>query len=446
MNLTPNYLSSYDAVLQSWRPLGLIGRGTYGYVYRSGCLFNEQPLVIKEQYAKDAQEACTAANERTLLHGCCDWPLIPHTVRVVASIAEERIDGLCRYANLLEDGRRDLEKHYLSQEASPATLKDILCIFRQALEALEVFHLNWLHGDIAPPNMLWNPVTRHLKLCDFGLAANKEGTTQVVYRPLYRPPETWQRKNIRRTGTPGDIWALAMTICHLILKRRLPTSLGRDKNARLQAYRHTLQLDDLPPEEGTNSSPKKPQSVYEKIRQKLGYNDQKVEGLIDLLQKMFKFQPASRITAANALQHPLFTKLSDDIVLHIDYAQDLPPIQMHIRDRDDLQNNLTLHLPNLHSCFHLKNPQRNFEVQILDSQQKMYVCEPLLENHDTVTYTSSTPGPTIWAYPLQGVTGSSSQNTSSSSSKVVSPMLPLTPPPILPLRQNGKRKFQFGNR
>ncbi|OGN56279.1 MAG: hypothetical protein A3D96_02405 [Chlamydiae bacterium RIFCSPHIGHO2_12_FULL_44_59] len=406
---------SYDDILNTWGGRGeKLSSGQYGTVYRVKRSHpNEPQRVIKEQCFKRKRQYLhhIPENERKVLENC---NTVPHIVQLVDSVTEQKKKMPWRYANLLEDGGTDLYKHYLSPGASPATIQDIIRITKQLLECFQIFHGFWLHGDIKPRNILINE-KGHVQVADLGLVANSTGTAEVVHAEAYRPPETWKPQGNRHTGTSGDMWAIGVTIYELMTGELLFPNCT--KAARTQVYRD--KLGELPPIIIQNNK----QTLVpfeEDIRNKWGNNNQQVESLIHLVQKMLKLEPESRITAAAALQDPLFTRYSDDIALKIDCAPpDLPPITMHIEDEADPCNQLTLRLPHSEFCFHLKKSSKPFHIRLTSDNGEEYKGTHHLENNFIVTYTRL-PEPTILAYRPQPII--------ESSPRAASPILPLIPP------------------
>jgi len=163
--------------------------------------------------------------------------------------------------------------------ADEATLKRFM---RELLGALTYIHKkNIVHCDIKIENILAHiPKGRtypSLKLCDFGLSKRVDPTTQQVYiekrmgTRSYMAPEI---KDSSRISTKVDIWALGL-VFYKMCTTYLPDQICRDWWVKDQ----TVPFRE---DEWTNRSPE----------------------LKDLISKMLRVEPTTRISAQEAMNHP----------------------------------------------------------------------------------------------------------------------------------------------
>lgn len=75
-----------------------------------------------------------------------------------------------------------------------------------------------VHYDIKPGNIVYSS-PRSAVLLDFGQASQADDPVPRTGTPWYVPPE-YQTANSR--GAAGDIWALGVTMLHVLKKTRLP--------------------------------------------------------------------------------------------------------------------------------------------------------------------------------------------------------------------------------
>lgn len=71
---------------------------------------------------------------------------------------------------------------------------------------------SFIHDDVKPDNIIWDPQSRNSVLIDFGAALNRKALPEDFFNPSgtppYAPPEYLQR----RKGMGGDVWALGVTM------------------------------------------------------------------------------------------------------------------------------------------------------------------------------------------------------------------------------------------
>ena len=212
-------------------------------------------------------------------------------------------------------------------------LEEVSRIVHHVLHALN-FALNApgsiIHRDLKPENVLANEVfmggrLHHniVKLADWGMACesngNKKQQTNLVQTRMYRAPEVF-------LGMPYDsaidVWSTGCLLVELLQC----TPLFPSKNA----YHHFDMVKDLlgnPPSHmspvETSDKPTTPlvsnmkgplsfegrkKNIMAKIHRSRPrqVNHKKLDDLGDLATKMLEWDPQTRITAADALQHPCF--------------------------------------------------------------------------------------------------------------------------------------------
>ena len=189
-----------------------------------------------------------------------------------------------------------------------------------------------LHADIKPDNILVNESRTTVKICDFGSAmfsGDNEITPYLVSR-FYRSPEVILGLPYDH---PMDMWSIGCVIYELFTGQIL--FKGRTNNDMLKcmmdvkgpfpkkmikkaefAFKHfdlhdanlafTLEEEDLvtkqPVKRNINNPVKK--EGFSKLLSNHSDNKKKVTHLIDLLERIFVFEPEKRITPIQALNHP----------------------------------------------------------------------------------------------------------------------------------------------
>jgi cyclin-dependent kinase len=190
----------------------------------------------------------------------------------------------------------------------PYTVKSFLF---QLLQGIRFCHAHRvLHRDLKPQNLLIN-MQGQLKLADFGLARAfgipVRNYTHEVVTLWYRAPDVLMGS--RKYSTQVDIWSVGCIFAEMVTGR--PLFPGQTDAEQLQMIFQALgtptlkswpSMADLPDYKGP-SLPQYPGSSLSKFVKRLDKLG------IDLLTRMLQHDPAKRISAEAALQHPFFNDL-----------------------------------------------------------------------------------------------------------------------------------------
>ncbi|KAJ2557693.1 TFIIH complex serine/threonine-protein kinase subunit kin28 [Coemansia sp. RSA 1933] len=275
-----------------------LGEGTYAVVYLGHHIKTQRKVAIKK---------IKLGNMRSGLD--------MSAIREVKALRElrhpnviELIDVFSHKTNLnlvLEFLDTDLE-NVIKDKSLVFMPADIKSWMMMALRGLDHCHRCWLlHRDLKPNNFLIAS-DGQLKLADFGLArefgdVKRAMTSQTVTR-WYRAPELLLGA-ANYTGSI-DIWAMGCIFAELLLRAPyLPGDSDLEQLTTIFKARGTPTEDDWP---GMSKLP-------------MGFNFEKYpkpsladlfhgasEDALDLMNRMLTYNPVTRITAAEALQHPYF--------------------------------------------------------------------------------------------------------------------------------------------
>ncbi|GLT69208.1 hypothetical protein SLA2020_413770 [Shorea laevis] len=187
---------------------------------------------------------------------------------------------------------------------SPADIKSYL---QMTLKGLAFCHKKWvLHRDMKPNNLLIGS-NGQLKLADFGLARifgspDRKFTHQVFAR-WYRAPELLF--GTKQYGAGVDVWAAACIFAELLLRRPF-----------LQGSSDIDQLGKIFAAFGTPTPSQWPDMAY--LPDYVEYQYVPAPPLrslfpiasddaLDLISKMFTYDPKARISVQQALEHRYFS-------------------------------------------------------------------------------------------------------------------------------------------
>uniref|UniRef100_A0A7N0UFN7 Protein kinase domain-containing protein n=1 Tax=Kalanchoe fedtschenkoi TaxID=63787 RepID=A0A7N0UFN7_KALFE len=277
----------------------VLGEGTYGVVFKAIDTKTGQVVAIKKIRLGKQKEGVnfTALREIKLLKELKDPNIIelsdafPHkgNLHLVFEFMETDLEAVIRDRNIF---------------LSPGDIKSYI---QMTLKGLAVCHKKWvLHRDMKPNNLLIG-ANGQLKLADFGLArifgSPDRRFTHQVFARWYRAPELLF--GTKQYGVGVDVWAAACIFAELLLRRPF-----------LQGSSDIDQLGKIFAAFGTPKPSQWPDMVY--LPDYVEYQHVPAPPLrslfpmtsddtLDLLSKMFTYDPKVRISAQQALEHRYFT-------------------------------------------------------------------------------------------------------------------------------------------
>lgn len=283
-----------------------LGRGKYSEVFEGINVITNETCVIKilkpvkkkkiKREIKILQNLCGGNNIVKLL----DVTLEPHSK--TPSLIFERVNNV------------DFKILY-------PLLSDIDIRFYmfELLKALEFAHANGImHRDVKPQNVMIDPKQRKLRLIDWGLAEfyhpDQDYNVRVASR-YYKGPELLV--DMQDYDYSLDMWSLGCLFAGLIF-RKDPFFHGQNNEDQLVkiAYvlgteplftylrKYGLPLDPTLAVAVGKHQPKKWEKFVSSNNKNIATPD-----AIDFVDKLLKYDPAERLTAQEAMQHPYFNVL-----------------------------------------------------------------------------------------------------------------------------------------
>jgi mitogen-activated protein kinase 7 len=227
----------------------------------------------------------------------------------------------------------EADMHQIIRSNQPLTDQHYQFFIYQILKGLKFIHsADVLHRDLKPANLVVN-ADCELKICDFGLARgfsqnpeqNAGLMTEYVATRWYRAPEIML--SFKSYSKAIDMWSVGCILAELLSGK--PLFKGKDYVDQLNQI---LLVCGTPDNETLARIGSEKAIMYIKslpvtppIPFSTKYPNASVHGIyilnvaIDLMEKLLQFDPAKRISAIEALEHPYLTayhELEEEILHH----------------------------------------------------------------------------------------------------------------------------------
>ena len=234
---------------------------------------------------------------------------------------------------------------YFNKMKTVMPILEVKLYIYQLFRSLAYIHSQGIcHRDIKPQNLLLDPSTGVLKLCDFGSAkilVENEPNVSYICSRYYRAPElifgatnyttkigefflALLRKH--STNVLVDVWSTGCVMAELMLGQPLfPGESGIDQLVEIIKVLGTPTRDQIRTMNPNYMEHKFPQIKPHPFSKVQFYNtDQNALSLkfkqvfrkadqnaIDLISKLLEYTPTQRLSAIEAMVHPFFDELRD---------------------------------------------------------------------------------------------------------------------------------------
>jgi len=289
----------------------VIGNGSFGIVYQAVVNATKEVVAIKKVLQDKRYKNRELKIMQMVKH--------PNVVTVIDCFFSKGSSGRDLYLNIVmeyipETVYQTIRSHARASETIPFPY--IKCYAYQICRALAYVHsLGICHRDIKPQNLLLNPETHIVKLCDFGSAKILEkGMTNVAYicSRYYRAPELIFESS-KYTQTI-DIWSLGCVIAELFLGTPLfQGGSGVDQLVEIIKVLGAPSRADIlamNPSYKQFTFPKVKAMPWKEVFKDVTYkNKPMLPSAQDLIKSMLVFQPDERLDSFDALGHDFFATL-----------------------------------------------------------------------------------------------------------------------------------------
>ncbi|KAI3866182.1 hypothetical protein MKW92_017717 [Papaver armeniacum] len=253
----------------------VVGHGSFGIVFQAKCLETGEAVAIKKVLQDKRYKNRELQTMRLL-----DHPNVVALKHCFFSTTEKDELYLNLVLEYVPETVHRVIKHYNKMNQRMPLIYVKLYTY-QICRALAYIHgsIGVCHRDIKPQNLLVNPHTHQLKICDFGSAkvlVKGEPNISYICSRYYRAPELIFGATEYTTAI--DIWSAGCVLAELLLGQPIfPGESGVDQLVEIIKIFHKR----MPAE------------------------------AVDLVSRLLQYSPNLRCTALEALIHPFFDELRD---------------------------------------------------------------------------------------------------------------------------------------
>ncbi|PHZ15406.1 Serine/threonine-protein kinase SSN3 [Rhizopus microsporus ATCC 52813] len=367
-------------VLDKYEIIGFISSGTYGRVYKARSRNKDDPreFAIKKfkpdregdthHYVGISQSACREiALCRELRH--------ENVVALEEVLLEDKaIFMVFEYA---EHDFLQIIHHHLHAQKKPIPEIVVKSLLWQLINGVAYLHANWvLHRDLKPANVLLTS-DGVVKTADLGLARlfNKPlaplfNGDKVVVTIWYRAPELLF--GARHYTKAVDMWAVGCIFGELLALKPIfkgeEAKIDNKKSVPFQRSQLTKiievmgtptkerwpSIDQLPDYPHLASFPQCPNNLKQVYQMMVC---PKSESAFNLLSALLEYDPAKRITAEKALNHPYFQEDPKPIMNVLAHQNIEYPLRRITHEDNDIKSAKAPAKEDLHASRQMKKPR-----------------------------------------------------------------------------------------
>ncbi|KAH7429600.1 hypothetical protein KP509_09G058100 [Ceratopteris richardii] len=285
----------------------VVGTGSFGVVFQGKCLETGETVAIKKVLQDKRYK-----NRELQIMRMLDHPNVVSLKHCFYSSTEKDEVFLNLVLEYVPETVYRVAKHYNRVNQRVPLLLVKLYTY-QICRALAYIHgaVGVCHRDIKPQNLLVNPQTHQLKLCDFGSAKILiKGETNISYicSRYYRAPELIF--GAVEYTTAIDIWSMGCVMAELMLGQPIfPGESGVDQLVEIIKVLGTPTREEIKCMNPNYTDFKFPQikaHPWHKI-----FHKRMPPEAVDLVSRLLQYSPNLRFTALEACIHPFFDELRD---------------------------------------------------------------------------------------------------------------------------------------
>ncbi|MCJ1472824.1 regulator of ime2 [Lambiella insularis] len=289
----------------------IVGNGSFGVVFQTKLAPNGEDAAIKRVLQDKRFKNRELQIMRIVRH--------PNIVELKAFYYSngERVSDLLKdevYLNLVLEFVPETvyrASRFFNKMKTTMPILEIKIYIYQLFRSLAYIHSQGIcHRDIKPQNLLLDPNTGVLKLCDFGSAkilVENEPNVSYICSRYYRAPELIF--GATNYTTKIDVWSTGCVMAELMLGQPLfPGESGIDQLVEIIKVLGTPtreQIRTMNPNYMEHKFPQIKPHPFNKVFRKA------TPDAIDLIAALLEYTPTQRLSAIEAMCDPFFNELRD---------------------------------------------------------------------------------------------------------------------------------------
>ncbi|GAB4861821.1 Shaggy- protein kinase theta [Ancistrocladus abbreviatus] len=299
----------------------VVGTGSFGVVFQAKCLESGEQVAIKKVLQDERYK-----NRELQIMRLLDHPNVVQLKHCFYSTTEKDEVYLNLVLEFVPETVYRVLKHY-SRTGQHMPMVYVQLYTYQICRSLNYIHrvIGVCHRDIKPQNLLVNPHTQQLKLCDFGSAkmlVPGEPNISYICSRYYRAPELIFGATEYTTAI--DMWSVGCVLAELLLGQPLfPGESGVDQLVEIIKILGTPTREEIKCMNPNYNEFKFPQikaHPWHKV-----FHKRMPPEAVDLVSRFLQYSPNLRCTALEACAHPFFNDLRDPNAC-LPNGRPLPPL------------------------------------------------------------------------------------------------------------------------
>ncbi|CAL1379367.1 unnamed protein product [Linum trigynum] len=300
----------------------VVGTGSFGVVYQAKCLETGEAVAIKKVLQDKRYKNRELQIMRLLEH-----PNVVQLKHCFFSTTDKEEVYLNLVLEYIAETVHRVSRHYNRMNHQHMPIIYVQLYTYQICRALNYLHnvVGVCHRDIKPQNLLVNPHTHQLKICDFGSAKKLvpgEPNISYICSRYYRAPELIFGATEYTTAI--DMWSAGCVLAELLLGQPMfPGESGVDQLVEIIKVLGTPTREEIKCMNPNYTEFKFPQikaHPWHKI-----FHKRMPDEAVDLVARLLQYSPNLRFTALEACAHPFFDDLRDPSAC-LPNGRALPPL------------------------------------------------------------------------------------------------------------------------